>query len=206
MVFANTEENSKRLRLATDKGYNRDAGAAERNPIFLCANYRMTELQGAVALAQMQKVDSIVERRRKWCDALTPALKRLPGITTPKLTPGADSSWWFYTIRVNEDALGASTDEVCEALQKEGIPVAAHYIGRCVYEYPLFTEHSAFAHAPHPYSERKYGTGLCPVAEQILKTCIILPINEGYTEQDLKETVHAYSKVFLHYGNKAVTV
>lgn len=184
-----------RLRLATDKCYNRTAQGAERNPTFLANNYRMTELQGAVALAQLPKLASIVERRRLWCQALSAQLQDLPGLLLPQETPGAASSWWFYLLRVIPAELGATADEFAQALQAEGIRASAHYIGQCLYEYPIFVEHSAFARGEHPYRSRTYGKGLCPVAEAILDSCILLQVNQAYTATDLAETVHALRRL-----------
>jgi dTDP-4-amino-4,6-dideoxygalactose transaminase len=98
-------------------------------------------------------------------------------------------------MRVEEAALGTDTDTFARALQAEGLPIAAHYIGQCVYEYPIFTQQSYFAHAPHPCSERAYGKGLCPNAEAILKTCLTLSVHEAYTETDREETAYAIRRV-----------
>ena len=163
----------------------------DRAPIFLANNYRMTELQGAVALAQLRKLDEIVSRRRRWCEALSEALSEVGGIAPPLPTEGCESSWWFYMLRVDSEILGADADEFAGALKAEGLPVSAHYIGRCVYTYPVFSEHTAFERSGHPYEARSYGPGLCPVAEEILKTAVVLSINEAYTEADLKETICA---------------
>lgn len=195
IVVTDNEETADRLRLSTDKGYNRKTDVADRNATFLAANYRITELQSAVALAQLRKLDSIVERRRNWCAALSEAIKGIPGITLPKPTEGCDPSWWFYMMRVVPEVLKTDADTFSEAMQAEGVYLGAHYIGKPVYEYPVMVNHSAFDHAGHPFSAFKYERGLCPVAEEILETCVMLPINEGYTETDLKETVTALKRV-----------
>lgn len=184
-----------KLRLATDKGYNREPGAALRSPTFLANNYRMTELQGAVALAQLRKLKSIVERRRRWCGELSRRLAGVKGIALPEATPGCETSWWFYMLRVEPEILGADADRFAAALRAEGLSAGAHYIGQCVYEYPIFAEHSAFARGGHAYEGRAYGKGLCPNAEAILETCVILPVNEAYTDRDLDETACGVRRV-----------
>lgn len=186
MVVTDDEELAARLRLATDKCYDRRPGIAVRNPTFLANNYRMTELQGAVALAQCRKLDEIVRRRRAWCGRLTEMLAGVPGIMLPQITEGCDPSWWFYMMRAEGAADRA--DALAKAMGEEGIPVGAHYIGAPVYDYPLFRNGSAFTRGRHAYLDYTYGPGLCPNAEAILATCLILGINEGYTEQDLEET------------------
>lgn len=202
LAVTNDEPLALRLRLATDKCYNRTAQGTERNPIFLANNYRMTELQGAVAVAQLKKLDDIVARRRRWCDALSTQLADLPGIDLPQITPGCESSWWFYMLRVRPDELGADASEFAAALQAEGLRASAHYIGHCIYEYPIFTEHSAFERGDHAYMRRTYGKGLCPQAEAILDTCVMLAINQAYTETDLDETVRGVRRVAEWFVNK----
>jgi dTDP-4-amino-4,6-dideoxygalactose transaminase len=200
MIITNDDALAKKLRLATDKCYDRSPNAKMRQATFLAANYRMTELQGAVAIAQLAKLDSIVSRRQKWCAKLSEQINGLPGITLPKVTDKCDPSWWFYMIRVEPDVLGATADEFTQAMHKEGVPMGAHYIGEPIYAYPLFENHSAFDHAEHPFKSQSYKMGDCPEAEAILKTCCMLPINEGYTEDDLNDTVRAFNKVvnYLH--------
>lgn len=171
---------ARRLALSVDKCYDRAAGAGMRDPAFLANNYRMTELQAAVALAQMPKLPDIVARRRAWCEALGSRLSGLAGILPPAATPGADPSWWFYILRVQEDA-----DRFAKALRARGVPAAAHYIGRCVYEYPVFANHSAFAKGGHAYEREAYGPGLCPNAEAFLASIVTLAVNEGYTDADM---------------------
>jgi hypothetical protein len=104
-------------------------------------------------------------------------------------------------MRVRPDVLapGAGavsiTDEFARAVNAEGINVGAHYIGRCIYEYPIFTDHSAFERGTHAYANRTYGPGLCPVAEEILKDCVILVVKEWFTDTDLHETIAGIRKV-----------
>jgi dTDP-4-amino-4,6-dideoxygalactose transaminase len=190
LIVTDDEDLAHRLHLAVDKCYDRAAGAGMRDPTFLANNYRMTELQAAVALAQLPKLPGIVARRRAWCEELTRRLSDLPGVCPAASTPGANPSWWFYILRVAGDA-----DAFAEALRAEGLPAAAHYIGRCVYEYPLFVNHSAFSKGGHAYDRQSYGPGLCPNAEAFLGSLITLAVNEGYTETDLDETARGIEKV-----------
>lgn len=200
IVITNDEATAARLRLATDKCYNRASGATMRNPLFLANNYRMTELQGAVARAQLRKLDSIVARRRAWTGALLERLQGLPGLCLPESTPGCDPSYWFCLMRVAPEVLHADADRFAGALAAEGLPASAHYIRQCVYEYPVFTEHRAFERGTAPYAERQYGQGLCPTAEAVLDTSVMLAINEAYTETDLEETVRAIRRAALWFA------
>ncbi|HZO87083.1 MAG TPA: DegT/DnrJ/EryC1/StrS family aminotransferase [Chthonomonadaceae bacterium] len=202
IILTDDEELAVKLRLATDKCYDRSPGNARRQPTFLALNARMTELQGAVALAQLGKLDSIVARRRQWCGTLSVCLRDIPGLHLPEVTPGCEPSWWFYLMRVEPETLGADADTFAKALSAEGLPVSAHYIGQCVYEYPLFTQHSAFARGEHPYARYEYAHGLCPEAEAILETGILLGVNEAYTEADLEETAHGIRRAAAWFASR----
>jgi len=201
VIITDDEAIATKLRLATDKAYSRAPGA-KREPLFLANNYRMTELQGAVAIAQLRKLPSIIQRRQSWCGRLRDRISPLPGLSQPVTTPNGEHSWWFYMMRVNDKELGASTDDFTAALKAEGLPTSAHYIGMCIYEYPIFTKHTAFERGQHPYQKREYRKGLCPNAEDILKTCVMLSINEGYTDEDLDQTVHAIERVVNYFQSK----
>lgn len=202
VVIASDPDLARKARMSTDKSYSREPGA-NRNPTFLAANYRMNELQGAVSLAQLPKLDSIISRRRKWCEKLTEHLSGLKGIALPKPTEKCNPSWWFYMFRVIPEELGTDADGFAAALAAEGIPAGAHYIKDPVYSYPVLTEHTAFDHGPHPYDSYKYEMGLCPTAEDVLNTCILISINEGYTDQDLDETVNGFIKCVEYFNAKA---
>jgi dTDP-4-amino-4,6-dideoxygalactose transaminase len=205
LVITDDEELAIRLRLATDKGYDRRPGATTRNPDFLAANYRMTELQGAVARAQLRKLPSIVARRREWCTRLLSEISGLDCLQMPSVTPGCDPSWWFLMFRVVPGRMGVSADEFARALQAEGIPAAAHYIGRCIYEYDLFVNHSAFANSEHPFKSQQYGPGICPRAEELLRDAIVIPVNENYTMLDCEETAAGIRKCAAYFSASART-
>jgi len=202
LVITDDDDLGRRLRLAGDKCYSRDTTVAIRKPFFLANNYRMTELQGAVALAQMGKLDGIVSKRRAWCGKLAEGLEKVEGMHLPEETKGCEASWWFYLMRISPEKLGVDADTFTEALQAEGLAAYAHYIGKCIYEYPIFTDHSAFDHGSHPYAERTYAKGLCPVAESILETCVMLPVMEFYTEQDLDDTIRGVTRVARWFAVK----
>jgi perosamine synthetase len=193
---------AKRLRLATDKAYDRTPGALRREATFLAANYRITELQSAVAIAQLRKLDSIIARRRSWCGQLSERLADVAGVQLPAATNGCVPSWWFYLMRVIPAELGTSADEFAAALKAEGLPVGAHYIGRPVYAYPVLTDHSAFARGTHPSAAHDYRATRCPTAEAILDTCVMLSVNEAYTDRDLDETAHAITRVAAWFRSR----
>lgn len=203
LIVTNDADVAHRLRLATDKCYDRTPGVLERQPTFLANNYRMTELQGAVARAQVRKLDAIVDRRRGWCEGLTARLKGTPGLTLPLPTSGCNPSWWFYLMRVTPE-LGVDADRLAAALQAEGVRCGAHYIGTPVYRYPIFRDHSAYARGGHPYESRDYKRESCPTAEAILDTGVMLSVSDAFTDIDAEEVACAVTRAAAWFVNSGV--
>ena len=207
MCIMNDEELYDRALRFTDKNYNRNPknGVVDRDVPYIAPNYRMNEITGAVAIAQLGRVEWLCERRRIYGDGLTAGLKDIPGITPPLVKAGNRSSYWFYLFRVDESILGVDTDTFVEALQAEGIPCQRGYIPNCVYEYGLFKNRSAYpnTHAPFdsPYCKvsRSYPSGLCPAAEDVLNSTVRIPVSEFYTEEDMQQTINAIVKVATWY-------
>ncbi|MFA7636316.1 MAG: DegT/DnrJ/EryC1/StrS family aminotransferase [Monoglobales bacterium] len=196
------------LRFA-DKNYERIAtGAARRNIPYIAPNYRMNELTGAVGIAQLDRVQWLCKQRNIYGTKLTEGLKDIPGITPHLVKEGNISSYWFYLSRIDEKKLGVDTDTFVEALIAEGINCHRGYIPACVYEYDLFKNKTGYINTHAPFDSKYYGreisydTGLCPVAEEVLKSSISIPVNEFYTEQDLKDTIAAFKKVSAWFTGK----
>lgn len=210
MLVMNDEDLYYRAFRFADKNYDRFTKdpAALRRIEYLAPNYRMTELTGAVGLAQLDRLQEICAVRNRYGDELTRRIKNLPGIDPPAVLEGGKSSYWFYMFRINEKEAGVSRDEFSRALGAEGIPNSPGYIPTCVYEYDLFQNRSAFPGSGIPFDinhekdEIDYGRGLCPVAEDILRTAIRVSISEFYTEQDMREMADAIIKVAGYYSKR----
>ena len=134
-------------------------------------NYRMTELQAALGLSQLKKLDQFVSNRRNIAAYYDEALKELP-IRTPWQHPDANSSFHLYPVQVDASECGKSQQEVYQALTQAGIRVNLHYI-------PVYR---------HPYYQRKgFGLGYCPQAEHYFKTAISIPVYATMTlDQQLR--------------------
>jgi len=94
LVITNDEARFRSAFKFADKNYDRlDDGHASRNCEFLAPNYRMTELQGAVGLAQIDKVERICKRRNEIGDKITAEISDLEGVYPPKVLPDCKSSY-----------------------------------------------------------------------------------------------------------------
>ncbi|WP_135553495.1 DegT/DnrJ/EryC1/StrS family aminotransferase [Paenibacillus cymbidii] len=206
MVLVNSgdEADYQRTHAFADKNYMRFESTVVRDLSYLAPNYRMTELQGAVGIAQLKKLPLVCERRHSYGDRLTAGIADLPGIAPHRVADGNYGTYWFYMLRVDEAALGCTRDQFSEALKGEGVSNGAGYIKQAVYMQPLFQRKTAYpgSHFPFELYDVDYKEGLCPEAEAILRTAIVIPVNEFYTDTDLADTITGIRKVALHFGNK----
>ena len=201
MVLTSDAKLRYRASLFLDKCYQREEKI--RNPFFLAPNYQMTELQGAVALAQLRQVNAIVERRNQLGTRLSAQLATLPGIFPQAVPAGSKHAYFLYLFRLDLDRLGCTAREFSEALAAEGVPNSAHMItgGRPVYRYDIFQNRSAFPGTQWPFSpERHYRKGDCPVAEAAFYRLIMMNVHERYTERDIDEIALGVGKVAHHFS------
>lgn len=203
MVLTHDAKLAHRAELFADKCYDRAPGA-DRNPFFLAPNYRMCELHAAVGLAQLDKLDGIVARRRSYGERLGAGLRGLPGIVPQRFVEGGRGSYWFYLFRLDETVVGPRAKFV-EALAAEGLSASAGYVDRATYLYDLFTKRQGFGGSEFPFNlapHIQYHPGLCPQAEAIVADCVKLPVSEFFTDEDLNQTLAGIRKVALHFAQK----
>lgn len=144
-------------------------------------NYRMTDMQAALGLSQMDKLDAFVARRREIAAKYQEAFAAMPGIITPRQHPAAESSWHLYVIRWLPECFTANRREIFEALRAENIGVNVHYI-------PVYLQ-------PY-YKQLGYSSGLCPNAELYYSTAITLPLFPKMSDRDIEDVINAVSKVY----------
>jgi perosamine synthetase len=202
-VNSGEEDDYHRTHAFADKNYKRMGTDLNRTPSSLAPNYRMTELQGAVGIAQLKKLSWICDRRNQLGNAMNEGLQDLTALTTMKIAQGDRCTYWFYMFRLIEEQLTCSREEFCAALSAEGITNRMGYIPDVVYMQPMFQNKQAYldSHFPFELSEVSYERGSCPHAEEILLTAVQVPISEFYTDQDIEETIAAIRKV-VHYYQK----
>ena len=167
----------------------------------------MTELQGAVALAQIRKVRQIVERRNSLGERLNSLLRGVPGVTPQTVPEGSRHAFFLYLFRLDLDLLQCTAADFSRLLTAEGVPNGAHLItgGRPVYLYDIFQRRSAFPGTEYPFSpDRYYRAGDCPVAEAAFDRWITMNIYEHYTEQDIDEIALGIGKVARHFYSAGV--
>ncbi len=205
MVMTNRDDLEEIVKLFIDKCFFRDGRA--RNPYFLAPNYQMTELQGAVAIAQLDKVKGIVEKRNSLGKRLYQGLKDIKGIIPQTVPEDRTHAFFLYVVRLEPGVIHAAVPEFCSALEAEGIPCEPNKItgGMPEYLYDIFQTRNAFPDSKLPFVSKDLGTdieypgGLCPNAEEAFEQTFNLNISEFYTEQDIDDMINASSKVADYY-------
>jgi UDP-4-amino-4,6-dideoxy-N-acetyl-beta-L-altrosamine transaminase len=144
-------------------------------------NYRMTELQAALGISQMARLDDYVARRHQLAERYEAALKNLP-LTLPWQHPDSYSGWHLYIIRLQLDKISKTHRQVFEELREQGIGVNMHYI-------PVHTQ-------PY-YQQTGFNQGDFPEAESYYKEAFSLPLYPALTEADQDHVIQVLTEVFL---------
>jgi perosamine synthetase len=149
-------------------------------------NYRLSDLQCALGLSQLKRLNSFVERRRAIAGRYDEAFAALPGANSLALRSGRQHAYHLYVLRLDDAALTADRGRIYAALRAEGIGVNVHYL-------PVHL---------HSYYRERFGTrqGTCPRAEEAYQSIISLPIFPGMTDEDANDVIEAVWKVITSYG------
>lgn len=183
--------------LFADKAWPRDINSLGSGRFqFLSQNYRISELQGAVALAQIRKVEAVVSRRRKSAESLSALLGNVAGVHSPHLPAHTKHAYWLYMLRVMQPDNGAHTQKIGDALVADGVPAWVRYIVDPLYLSPLFTKPATYGTSGYPftqYGKQRFERGLCPHAEAALNSVIAVHWNENLNEAHVHEMAAAIS-------------
>lgn len=160
MALTNNPELAEKMELLRSHGITRDSTLMTHAPdgpwyyqqIVLGFNYRMTELQAALGLSQMQRLDEYVSKRHQLAARYDQLLSGLP-VITPWQHPDSYSGLHLYVIRLQLDKIGKTHREIFESLRRQGIGVNLHYIP--VHMQPYY-ESMGFRVGDYPESERYY--------------------------------------------------
>mgnify|MGYP000135528671 CR=1 FL=1 len=168
-------------------------------------NYRMTEMEAAVALVQFKKLPHLNETRIARANRITEGLKDIEGITAPKISEGCTHAYYFYMMKYDEDKVGIPRDLFVDAVMKEGYYLRGGYVTP-LYHHALYQQKICFGNKGFPFTandrndELSYEKGLCPVAERLHDKEFMLTniIYEPYTLEDMDNLVLAMKKVIAN--------
>lgn len=174
-------------------------------------NFRMTELEAAVAVEQVKKLHTLVDHRRMLCEYLSEKVNKIPGLTPPIVRPGAEHDYLLFPVLYDEAVIGVPREEFLRRLDAEGlrmvkvgvehVPPISTFV-RPIHLLPIFTK-KTFRPKGYPWTDPQwtgqveYGAGVCPVVEDFYSKSLFT-INAIYpplTTKDMDDIAQALLKV-----------
>jgi perosamine synthetase len=175
MCLTNNEDLAQKIRMLRDHGMNIKKRYWHEVVGF---NYRMTNLQAAIGVAQLEKIDRFIERKRRIAKLYNSLLKDVNGVVLHPEMPWAKNAYWLYSILIEQKKYGINRDELIEKLAEKSVETRSFF-------YPI--------HIMPPY--KKY-TVNCrfPIAEKLSSTGINLPSSVKLTEEEIQEVAQLINK------------
>jgi len=192
MILTNNNEFYEKMKLFRTHGITKDRKYMENNDgdwyyemHELGYNYRITDIQCALGISQLEKLNNFITRRREIAKRYNEAFKNTEEITIPYEQQWVKSVYHLYVILLNLDRLKVNRRQVFDALRAENIGVHVHYI-------PLHLQ---------PYYKKKFGykKGDFPVAEDYYDRTLTLPIFPKMDDKDIDDVIKAVKKVICYY-------
>jgi len=203
IVVTDNEDLAERLRMIRNHAEGAVKAKGTSNLVNMVGfNYRMTEIEAAIAREQLKKLDRLLKPRIEAADYLTSGLMNMPGITPPVVRPDVKHGYYVYPIKYDADVTGVSRERFVEALNAEGIPMVNGYT-EPIYLQPLYQERIAYGSEGFPFSYPgyhgtvDYGHGICPVTEQMYYRELMISdvCHAGVSREDLDDVIAAFDKV-----------
>ena len=182
-----------KLSLFRAHGITRNPALMEKEPdgpwyyeqVALGYNYRMTDIQAALLISQLDKLDRFVKRRKEIVARYDEAFARIPQLIVQEEIPESDTARHLYIIRLRPERLSIDRKGFFEALDAENVRCNVHYIP--VYYFPW-------------YQKLGYCTGLCPKAEKLYEEILTLPLHCNLTDGDVEDVIQAVEKIAAYYA------
>lgn len=192
-VLTNNEEYYQKLLLYRAHGITRDAEQMEHEPdgpwyyeqIDLGYNYRMTDIQAALLISQLNKLPAFSERRKEIVALYDEAFAKLPQIAIQQEIPQSDTTRHLYILRLVPEQLTIDRKQFFDALGAENIVCNVHYIPTYYFPY---------------YQKLGYEKGLCPKAEKLYEEIISIPLYYAMTDEDVQDVIRAVTKVARYFA------
>lgn len=186
MVLTDNKDFFEKLKLFRNHGMNKRPEKGGwyyeiEKPAF---NYRLTDIQCALGLSQLKKLDKFISRRREIVEKYNKGFKEVKEIIIPAEKDYAKSSWHIYPIQLDLDRLNASRKEIFEEFQNNNIGVQVHYI-------PL--------HFQPFYNKMGYNKGDFPNAERYYERAVTLPLFPKMTDEEVEYVIETTNKIINKY-------
>jgi len=184
LAVTDSAERAARLRRFRNHGIEPARGEEYSPMLDLGYNYRLTDLQSALGLSQLAKLEPFLKRRAEIAQRYRTELATQPGLALPAVLPHVRHGWHIFPVLLDPARLGTDRRTIVAALRAENIGVTVHYV-------PVYW---------HPYYQaRGYARGSCPRAEWAFERLLTLPLFPAMTERDVDDVLAAVGKVLGHY-------
>jgi UDP-4-amino-4,6-dideoxy-N-acetyl-beta-L-altrosamine transaminase len=191
-VLTNSEEYYRKLLLYRAHGITKDSTKMKHEPdgpwyyeqVALGMNYRMTDIQAALIISQLNKLSVFSARRKEIVKAYNEAFSKLPQLFVQKEIPESDTTRHLYILRIIPEKLTIDRKQFFEALAAENICCQVHYIPTYYFPY---------------YEKLGYCRGICPKAEKLYEEVISLPLYYAMTDKDVADVIGAVNKIVEYY-------
>ena len=207
LLVTNDDKLSHRLKLIRNHG---EAVIQSDDPFELANilghNFRLGEIEAAIARAQLEKLPVLVASRQHAADRLRAGLADLPGVQLPVVPEHSTHVYYVYGMTIDPERVARPRSWIVDALRAEG--VTALFAGyQCIHLNPMFRNRIAYGTQSFPWkglasgdSTVTYELGLCPVAEDLHhRTFIGLNLcAHSYTDSEIDQVVAAFHKVWAH--------
>jgi perosamine synthetase len=185
-VTSNNAELARAVRLFVNKSWPYGEPNPDHRSIAL--NYRLTELQGAVALGQLGKLPAGVARRREVAAQLDEALAEVPGLTLAPARDDHEHAYWRYVVHIDPEVVPGGPVAVAAELRPLGIAAAPRYISKPAFRCGVFADRNTMGDSHWPFSLARpdaldYSAERFPGTFAFLDSVLVLALNERYTAE-----------------------
>jgi perosamine synthetase len=189
LVVSDDPALARRIRLFVNKAW--PYGEAGPDHEFLALNSRMNELSGAVANAQLDKLEGAIAQRIAMADLLTRDLAGVPGVAPPVVREDDVATWWKYALHVDSSVIPGGPPALAAELRLGGIASAPRYIQKPAFECRVFTEQRTFGDSRWPFTLARpvaldYAPERFAGTYAFLDSVLVLPWNERYEVQHVE--------------------
>lgn len=184
MILSQREEDADRIKIMALHGMTRDAwrrfgdeGYKHYHVVECGFKYNMMDLQAAIGIHQLQRIDAYWERRRSIWDRYNEAFSKLPLVVPAEVEPDTRHAFHLYTVLIDEPRSGISRDQFLVAMTRHNIGVGVHYLS--IPEHPYYQ--GTFGWKPEDY----------PNAMRIGRQTVSLPLSPRLTDEDVGDVIEA---------------
>jgi dTDP-4-amino-4,6-dideoxygalactose transaminase len=206
LIVTSHDAFARRIKLFVNKAWP----YGEQNPDheFLALNYRMSELQGAVAVAQLENLTGSVKHRIETAGVLADRLASVPGIGSPIVAPGAVHSYWRFCLRVDDNLVPGGPDALAARLSDYDIASAPRYVRKPAFETKIFQEQRTFGDSRWPFTLARpeaidYDDSNFQGTSAALRAMLVLPFNEKYNHTHAEHLANSIAEAVRYLGGNA---